>query len=86
LEDYIFQLDELVNPYQVSLSTDLEKNSNFHVTKNTFIIVDVDELNDVLRISGHTKVNEDDDSNEINIKDCNGDDDDEIKEKEDNSD
>jgi hypothetical protein len=39
-----------------------------------------------LRISGHIKVNEDDDSNEINIKDCNGDDDDEIKEKEDNSD
>ena len=39
-----------------------------------------------MRISGHTKVNEYDDSNEINIEDCNGNDNDEIKEEEDNFD
>jgi hypothetical protein len=37
------------------LSTDLEKNSDFHVTKNIFIDVDAEELNDVLRISEHIK-------------------------------
>jgi len=39
-----------------------------------------------LRISGHIKVNEDDDSNEINIEDCNGDNNDKIEEENDNSD
>jgi hypothetical protein len=37
-----------------------------------------------LRTNKHTEANEDDDSNENNIKDYNGDDGDEIKEEEDN--
>jgi len=32
--------------------------------------VDVDELNDALRTSRHTLVDEDDDSDEINVEDC----------------
>jgi hypothetical protein len=39
--DYVFQLDELVDPYQVSPSTDLKENSNVFITKNTFVEVDV---------------------------------------------
>ena len=82
--DNVFQLDELVNPYQVALSNDLEKKSIFYVAENTF--VDVEELNDVLRTNKYTQVDEDDDNDEINIKDCDEDDDNGIKEEEDNSD
>jgi hypothetical protein len=51
----IFQLDELVNAYRVTLYTDLEKNSNFNVNENTYddADVDIDELNDVLRTNRH---------------------------------
>ena len=56
----------------------------FYIVENTF--VDVEELNDVLRTNEYTQVDEGDDSNEINIKDCDEDNDDEIKEEEDNSD
>jgi len=34
-----------------------------------------------LRTSGHTQVDEDDDNDEINVEDCNGHDNDEIKEE-----
>jgi hypothetical protein len=37
--DNTFQLDELVNPYRVALSTDLEENSNFHVAENTLLML-----------------------------------------------
>jgi hypothetical protein len=83
--DDIFQLDELVDLYRVVLSNDLEENSNFRVTKNNFVDVDIKELNDVLRTSGHTQIDTDDDSGEINVEDCDGCDVDEIEE-EDNSD
>ena len=56
--------------------------SNFHDTENTFIDVDVKELNDILRTNKHTEANEDDDSNKNNIKYYNRDDDDEIEEEE----
>ena len=55
--------------------------SNFHDTENTFIDVGVKELNNILRTNKHTEANEDDDSNENNIKDYNRDDDDEIEEE-----
>ena len=45
--------------------------------------VDVDELNNVLRTNRHTKINKDDDSDQINIEDY--DEDDIIEEEEDNS-
>jgi hypothetical protein len=43
-------------------------------------------LNDILSSSRHTQVNEDDDSNEINVKDCDENEDESIDKEEDNSD
>jgi len=40
------------------LSTNLEENVNFCVVENIF--VDVKELSDILKTSGHTDVDEDD--------------------------
>jgi len=37
--DNVLQLDELVNPYQIAPSIDLEENLNFHVTEKTFVDV-----------------------------------------------
>jgi hypothetical protein len=65
VRDDIFQLDDLVDPYWVSPSTELKKNSNFCVTKNIFLDVDAEELNDILRMSGLTKVNKDDEIDEL---------------------
>jgi uncharacterized protein YjhX (UPF0386 family) len=59
--DNVLQLDELVNPYQVAPSIDLEKNSNFHVTKKTFVDVDAKKLKDILITSGHIEVDKDKD-------------------------
>ena len=59
--DNILQLDELVNPYQVAPSIDLEENSNFHVTKKTFVDVDAKKLKDILITSGHIEVDKDKD-------------------------
>jgi hypothetical protein len=42
--DDIFKLDELINPYQVAPSINLKENSNFCITENTFIDVDVKDL------------------------------------------
>jgi hypothetical protein len=42
----------------VALSIELEENLNFHVTKNIYVHVDDDELNDILSTSRHTKVDE----------------------------
>jgi len=86
MRDYVLQLDELVDPYRVSLFTNLEENSNFYVSEKTFIDVDIKELNDILRTIQHTEIDEDDDSDEIYIEDCNEDDEDEIEEEEDNFD
>jgi hypothetical protein len=43
-------------------------------------------LNDVLSFRWHTQVNEDDDNDEINVEDCDGDEDKSIDEEEDNFD
>jgi len=89
LRDDVLQLDELVDMYWVALSINIKENSNSCIVENTFVDVDVDveELDDVLRTSGHTKVDEDDDNDETNVEDCDEDDnnEDEIKEKEDKS-
>jgi hypothetical protein len=52
--DDIFQLGELVYPYRVALSNNLEKNLNFHIVKNIFVDVDIEVLNNILRSSKHT--------------------------------
>jgi len=68
------------------LSNDLDENLNFHIVDNIFFYVNAKELNDILSSSRHTQVNEDDDSNEINIKDCDENEDESIDKEEDNSD
>ena len=82
----VFQLGELVDLYRVAMFNDLEENLNFHIVDNIFVDVNAKELNDVLSSSRHTQVNKDDDSNEINIKDCDKNENGSIDEEEDNSD
>ena len=84
--DDVFQLGKLVDPYRIALSNDLEENSNFHISDNIFVDVDAKELNGVLSSIEHTQVEEDDDSDKINVDDCNGDEDKSIDKEEDNSD
>ena len=77
----------MVETYWVALSIDLEKNSNFRFFDNIFVIVDVEVLNVVLSSSEQAQVDEDDDSNDINVEDCVGAYNNSIeKEEEDNSD
>jgi hypothetical protein len=87
IRDDVFQVNELVEPYRVSTSIDMEENLNFCVFNNIFIDVDVDvdveELNVVLSSSGQAQIDEDDD---INVEDCVGADNESIEEEEDNSD
>jgi hypothetical protein len=45
--DDVFQINKLVDTYRVALSTNLQENSNFHVVENSFVHVDIEELNDV---------------------------------------
>jgi hypothetical protein len=65
VEDDVFQLDELVDLYRVAPSTDLEENLNFHVAKSIFVDVDVEKLNDILKTSGYTKVDKDDEIDKL---------------------
>jgi len=64
----------------------LEENSNFHVFDNIFVDVDGEELNVVLSSSRQAQVDENDDSNDINVEDCVGANNESIEEEEDNSD
>ena len=63
--DDVCQIDDIVNLYRVAPSTKLE-NINFHVIENTYI--DVDEWNDILSISRHNEVEEDDEINNLWIQ------------------
>ena len=64
----------------------MEKNLKFCVTDNIFVDVDFEELNDILSSNGHMQVNEDDNSNEINVENCDGDEDELIDKKDENYD
>jgi len=86
MEDDVFQVSELVDPFRVAPSINLEENSNFHIFDNIFIDVDPDELNVVLNSSTQAQVDKDNDSNEINVEDCDRANDESIEEEEDNSD
>jgi hypothetical protein len=84
VRDEVFQVSELVEPYRVAPSIDLEENSNFHVFNDSLVDVDAEELNVVLSSSRQANVDEDDD---IHIEDCNEGDDYSIDdEEEENSD
>jgi hypothetical protein len=80
MRDDVFQVNELVDPYRVAPSIDSEENLIFHILKNIFI--DVEELNVVLISNGHAQVDKDDDSVEINVKNCDGVDNESIEEEE----
>jgi len=80
VRDEVFQVSELVEPYRVSHSIDLEENSNFHVFDDSLVDVDTEELNVVLSSSGQANVDEDDD--DIYIEDCDEGDDYSIDDKE----
>ena len=58
---------ELVEPYRVAPSIELEENSNFYVFYDSLVDVDAEELNVVLSSSGQANVDEEDD---IHIEDC----------------
>ena len=89
VRDEVFQVSELVEPYRVAPSIELEENSDFRVSDDSLVDVDVEELNVVLSSSGQANPDEDD-YDDIHIEDCDESDDysidDEEEEKEDNSD
>jgi hypothetical protein len=60
--DEVFQASELVEPYRVALSIDLEENLNFRVFDDSFVDDDTEELNVVLISSGLENVDEEDDN------------------------
>jgi hypothetical protein len=65
VRDEVFQASDLVEPYRVAPSIDLEKNSNFRVFDDSFVDVDAEELNVILSSSGQANVDEDDDDDII---------------------
>jgi hypothetical protein len=67
VRDEVFQINELVEPYRIAPSIELEKNSNFRVFDDSLVDVDVEELNVVLSSSRQANIDEDDD---IHIEDC----------------
>jgi hypothetical protein len=67
VRDEVFQVSELVEPYQVAPSIELKENSNFCVFNDSLVDVDAEELNVVLSSSGQANVDEEDD---IHIEDC----------------
>jgi hypothetical protein len=68
--DKVFQVSELVEPYLVASSIDLEENSNFCVFDDSLVDVDIEELNAVLSSSGQANIDEDED--DIHIEECDG--------------
>jgi hypothetical protein len=74
VQDEVFQVSELVEPYRVAPSIDLEENSNFHIFDDSLANVDVEELNVFLSSSGqaHLDDDDDDDDDDIHIEDCDG--------------
>jgi hypothetical protein len=66
VRDEVFQVSEVVEPYRVAHSIELEENSNFRVFDDSLVDVDADELNFVLSSSGQPNIDEEDD---IHIED-----------------
>jgi len=63
--DEVFQASELVEPYRVAPSIDLEEKSNFRVFNNSLIDVDAEELNVVMSSTSVQKNVVEEDDNEI---------------------
>jgi hypothetical protein len=81
--DEVFQASELVEPYRVTPSIDLEENLNFHVFDDSLVDVDVEELNVILNSNGLENVEEEDDNH---IEECNKADNNSIEDEDENFD
>ena len=83
--DEVFQASELVEPYRVASSIDLEENLNFRVFNDSLVDVDAEELNVVMSCtSGKKNVVEEDDNE---IEECDeADDNNSIEDEDENSD
>jgi len=82
--DEVFQASELVEPYRVAPSIDLEENSNFCVFNDSLVDVDAEELNVLSSTSGEKNVVEEDDNE---IEECDeADDNNSIEDEDENSD
>jgi hypothetical protein len=80
--DEVFQASEVVKPYRVAHSIDLEENLNFHVFDDSFVDVDAEELNAVLSSSRLKNVDEEDDNH---IEECDEAENNSIKDDDENS-
>jgi hypothetical protein len=86
VRDEVFQVSELVEPYRVATSIDIEENLFFCIFDDSLVVIDVKELNVILSSSGQVHVDEDD-NDDIHIEDYDGADDNSIdEEEEENSD
>jgi len=81
--DEVFQASELVEPYWVAHSINLEENLNFHVFDDSLVDVNAEELNVVLSSSGLKNVYEEDDNH---IEECDEADNNSIEDEDENSD
>jgi hypothetical protein len=81
--DKVFQASELVEPYRVAPSIDLEENLNFCVFDGSLVYVDTEELNAVLSSSGLENVDAEDDNY---IEECDEADNNSIENEDENSD
>jgi len=80
--DEVFQASELVKPYWVAPSIDLEENLNFRVFDDSLVDIDAEELNVILSSSGLENVDEEDDNH---IEECDEADNNSIEDEDENS-
>jgi hypothetical protein len=83
--DEVFQASELVEPYRVAPSIDLEENSNFHVFDDSLVDVDAEEMNAVLSSTSAVQNVDEEDDNHIEEHD-EADDNNSIEDEDENSD
>jgi hypothetical protein len=83
--DEVFQASELVEPYRVAPSIDLEENLNFRVFDDSLVDVDAEELNAIL--SSTNAVHNVDEEDDNHIEECDeADDNNSIEDEDENSD
>jgi hypothetical protein len=83
--DEVFQASELVEPYRVAPSIDLEENSNFRVFDVSLVDVDAEEMNFVLSSISAVQNVDEEDNNHIKERD-EADDNNSIEDEDENSD
>jgi len=83
--DEVFQASELVEPYRVTPSIDLEENLNFRVFDDSLVDVDAEEMNAVLSSTRVVQNVDEEDDNHIEERD-EADDNNSIEDEDENSD